>query len=997
MNMCNPSQPRTAWQKLLQVGLVLATAFTLLTARAQSNDAGTVTGTVSNTGTGGYLEGAEVRVVGTDLMTTTQRDGRFILSRVPAGVQQIRIFYTGLDAKDVSVTVRGGEINNVAVAMTSDIYTLNAYSVAGQREGNAVSITRQRVADNLKNIVSMDAYGNVADGNIGNFMQNMTGVAVNKEAGDIVGIGLRGAPPELNSVTLDGTRMAAAIAGSTPQGDRAALIDQIPADFIKEIEVTKGNTPDQAADSLGGTVNLITKSAFDFNERVITFKAGLNLNTYREGKVVNQQLAPINLGKYGPTASLTYLNTFGPERHVGLALSGSYSQTTNTRDRVQMTRPNVDNNISTRARQLNDINTRIRGGLSGKLEYRFDETAQIGVSAQLNYFAFDGDRVDWNITAANTAIADYSIVSRAQIEAGAVARTAAGGVAGIAPGFSGTYNELLNATILNRSAHEVKRSHQYKVGVDGRKSWGDSKVTFSASHNPTSYDNNFHGFSPTRTGVGVGYDASVDATRPVYTQTYGPSIGRGADFSQYTASFFVEPDVTREYINSGRIDFLNRQSLGGVAVDFKVGADYRTQNRWLINSYRPSWDYVGADGVVGLNPATKRNDDDIGQFVAPWTYSLFNNKMMVRDSFDLPTVDALFNKTPNYFIPQGASVSTAGIPRRVIEDVGSAYTQAKFNLGALNVLTGVRFEHTAVEATGSMADPQAPKQTQITVGRAYQMWFPSMHLRYTVSPNFLMRASYATSAARPGLAAITPDTRVSYLSNGSGLGSVTVSNTALKPQFTRNYDIDFEYYLQPAGILSAGLFRKDITNYISNAAAIVGSGANNGFDGRYAGFDLNTTSNLGTAQVEGFEFGYNQQLRKLPQPFNGISVFANFTGLRTSGTYANGASELANFVPRTYNAGVSYSNKKFETRVTYHYKSGYLMTYSAAVTSQTRATDDPTVDFNLQYRYRANLSFFLDYINIFNNSPDWWHVDQRHILMSELYGARLNVGVSARY
>jgi hypothetical protein len=35
----------------------------------------------------------------------------------------------------------------------------------------------------------MDAYGNVADGNIGNFLQNMTGVAVTKEAGDIVASG----------------------------------------------------------------------------------------------------------------------------------------------------------------------------------------------------------------------------------------------------------------------------------------------------------------------------------------------------------------------------------------------------------------------------------------------------------------------------------------------------------------------------------------------------------------------------------------------------------------------------------------------------------------------------------------------------------------------------------------------------------------------------------------------------------------------------------------
>ena len=976
-------------------GLLLACLGIVAASSAQTSGEGSVTGTVRNTGTGGYLEGAEVRVVGTDLMTTTQRDGRFILSRVPAGNQQLRIFYTGLEAKDVAVTVRGGEVNSVAVAMTSDVYTLNAFNVAGLREGNAASITRQRVADNLKNVVSMDAYGNVADGNIGNFLQNMTGVAVNKEAGDIVGIGLRGAPPELNSVTLDGTRMASAIAGSTPQGDRAALIDQIPADFIKEIEVTKGNTPDQAADSLGGTVNLVTKSAFDFNERVITFKAGLNLNTYRNGRIVNQQLAPVDLGKYGPTAALTYLNTFGPERHIGLALSGSYSQTTNARDRVQMTRPNADNLISTQARHLNDVNTRVRAGLSSKLEYRFDESAQIGIGASLNYYASDMDRADWNISATN-AIADYSRVSRAQIEAGAVPRNSANAVAGIAPGFTDTYTELLNATILNRSAHETKRSHQYKIGVDGRKTWGDSKLIFSASWNPSSYDNNFWGFSPTRVGIGVGYDSSKDSTRPIYSQTYGPSIGPRSDFNLYTASRFEQPDITRETVTAEKVDFIRRFSVGNISVDFKTGADYRRQDRWL-KTYRPTWNYTGADRVQGLNAATGLNDDNIAQYLAPWTYSLFNNKMMARDMFDYRPADASFKSNPSYWPESGTTVSTRPIPRIVTEGVGSGYGQVKFNVSRLNVLSGIRFEHTTVGATGSLADPLAPNQTQVTVNRAYQAWFPSVHLRYTLSPNLLMRGSYSTSGARPGLGAITPNTAVSYLTDGGGGGRVTQSNPGLKPQFTRNYDVDIEYYLQPAGILSAGVFRKDISNFISTATAIIGTGAGNGFDGRYAGFDLTTTGNLGSAYVEGFELGYNQQLRMLPKPFSGISVFANFTGLRTAGTYASGASELANFVPRTCNVGASYSGKKFETRITYHYKSGYLFTYSAVITSQTRVTDDPTVDWNFQYRHRPGLSFFVDFINIFNNSPDWWHVTQRHILMSELYGARLNIGVSGRY
>ncbi len=990
------SMPRRAWTVFRRIVFLSASLVLNFALEAQTGGTGTISGTVRNEGTGDFLQGAEVRIVGTERVTTTQRDGSFAFAGVPAGRQQLRAFYTGLDVQETAVVVTAGQTAVVPLALNSAIYKLETFKVAGQREGNAAAITRQRTAENVVSVVSMDAFGNVADGNVGNFLQNLPGIAVTKEAGDIVGIGLRGTPPELNSITLDGTRTASAIAGFTPNGDRAGLIDQIPADFIKEIEVTKGNTPDQAADSLGGTVNLITKSAFDFKERVITYRAGLNLNTYRNGGIVHQQLAPIDLGKYGPTASLTYLDTFGRDRKVGVALSGSYSQTTNTRDRVQMTRPNLADFISTQARQLNDANTRVRAGLSGKLEYRFDSTANISANLGLNYFAFDGERVDWNITSTNR-VADYSRVNRAQIEAGTVPRDSTNQTAGIAPGYTDVFNELLNATAVNRTAHETKRSHQYKFGVELQKKWSDAKLVAGASFNPSSFDNNFWAFTATRAGgFGVGIDSSRDTTRPVFTQTYGATIGVGTDFNNYTGARNEQPDITREEIGNAKVDLQKRVSFGGLVVNFKTGADYRNQHRWL-KTYRPTWNYVGADKVQGRNGATGLNDDNIGQFIAPWTYSMFNNSMMALDTLDYRRADALFMANPAYWTPSGTSVAAIPIPRINSEGVASGYAQGSATLGRLNVLGGARFEHTDSTGVGSFSDPLAPKQTSVRVSRAYQAWYPSLHLRYTAASNLLLRATYSTSGARPSLGSTVPNTTVSYLTDGSGLGRVTQNNPGLKPQFTRTYDVSAEYYIEPAGVLSAGLFRKDISNFISNSVVMVGSGANNGFNGNYANFELTTTGNLGAAFVEGIELNYSQQFRMLPKPFDGLSAFINYTGLRTQGSYANGAGELANFVPRTYNAGVAWLWRKFESRVTYHYKSGYLSSYSPALASQTRVMDDPTVDLNFQYRVRSGFTIFVDCINIFNNSPDWWHVTKRHITMSELYGARLNVGVSGRF
>jgi TonB-dependent receptor len=977
-------------------GTLFSILFFAVTMHAQSPSFGVISGKVSNASTGEFLKDAEVRLVGTELVTTTQRDGSFTFNRAPVGTQTVRVFYTGLDVHEETVEVVGEKNTRLTVLLNSSVYTLDTVSVTTRREGNAAAITRQRQADNIKSVVSMDAYGNVADGNIGNFLQNLTGVAVTKEAGDVVGIGLRGAPPELNSVTLDGARTAGAIAGFSPQGDRAALIDQIPADFIKEIEITKGNTPDQAADSLGGTVNLVTKSAFDFKGRVISYRLGLNLNTYRSGKVVRGDWGMLDLGKFGPTAALNYMNTFGADRKWGVALSSSFSQTTNTRDRVQMTRPNVDNLISTRARQLNDIDTRVRAGIAGKLEYRVDETLRVGLSASFNYFTFGGNRSDWDITSTNR-VADYSRVSRIAIEAGGTPRDSANATAGIAPGFTDTYNELINATIRNRSASGTKLSQQSKFGLEIHKEWTDTRLDVQGSYNPSSYRSDFFGFEARRNGgIGIGIDTSGDPTRPVYTQTYGASIAKGSDFNNYFGLRWAEPDYTFEDMTSARADLQHKLSRFAFPLTIKTGVDYRRQYRWLTR-YRPTWNLVGADGVVGRNNATGQNDDNIGQFVSSYRYSLFNNSMMQMDHLDYRVANDLFMRQPGYWVASGTSVSNRPVSPRIIEGVGSAYVQAKATFGRLQVLGGTRIEHTDVEGTGSLSDPQAASQTTTTVFSSYQKWYPSIHLKYNLSSNFLLRASYSTSGARPAISALVPNTTVTYNTDGSGLGRVTTNNPGLKPQHAQTYDFSAEYYLEPAGVISAGVFRKDITDFLYRTSSIIGNGVNNGFDGRYEGFELTSTGNLGSALVEGVELNYSQQLRWLPKPFDGLSVFANYTRLRTEGSYAQGVAELADFVPTTYNIGANFSYRNFEARAAYHFKSGYLDTYNANPGSQSRVTDDPTVDLNFQYRVRSSLTVFVDFINVFNNSPDWVSVSPRHITMSELYGARLNVGISGRF
>ena len=146
---------------------------TAATAVAQT---GTINGRVLNQGTGDYVRYAQVQLVGTDKTTLTEPDGSFTLTSVPAGEAKLLVSYTGLDTAEVTVTVPAGgavsqDINLTNSAEYGDVVKLTTFKVAGAREGNAKAIVEQRVAMNLKTVVAADAFGDVAEGNVGEFLK----------------------------------------------------------------------------------------------------------------------------------------------------------------------------------------------------------------------------------------------------------------------------------------------------------------------------------------------------------------------------------------------------------------------------------------------------------------------------------------------------------------------------------------------------------------------------------------------------------------------------------------------------------------------------------------------------------------------------------------------------------------------------------------------------------------------------------------------------------
>jgi iron complex outermembrane recepter protein len=956
----------------------------MLFAQAQPSATGIVSGRVENALTGAYLQGAEV-TVGNIAPVLTSRDGTFTVRGVPAGSTTVRVYYTGLDVFTSTVSVVPGQPAEVNVTLSSNVQRLEAFTVSADREGEAASITRQRFAPNVMNVVSTDAFGSVADGNIGNLMVRLPGVAGEFENGEVVGIKLRGTPVEFSALNVDGVRSTGAFSGFNTQGDRGAQSDQIPAEFIKEVQVVKAATPEMPADSIGGSTNLITKSALDFKESVLTYRIGVNHNTHRDDR-----------NEFTPNAAMSWLTRIGPQRSIGMALSLSYTDTEAPRDRVQVQRVEADGR-TTQARSLTNINQRIRGGAGLKFDYRLGAQTSVYLKLQYNYYFFDSNRLVYAASdSATRRIADYSVVSRAQILAGTQPRTTANLTASVAPGFTDSFTEMLHANWTFDGDNNEKTGRQYLADVGGTTKLGaDQEISYQASYAPSAFKSNLRTFLMTfQSPIGMSIDSTGNRSRPLYRQTYGPSVLFGqTDFANYRAQMQGQPETGDERVLNAKADYLKRFKTTVYPIDLKAGGTWREQYRNLVVG-RPNWNYTGVDGVAG------NADDDLASLMMPQrAYTVFNNAGVWQDlpAVDFPKAWNRFNSRPEMFRAVGTSVTAPPTYSEITEEVYGAYVQGQSQIGRLNILGGVRFERTGIEGEGTNTDPRRPDVTRASRESTYHDWFPSLHFRYDFTRQLAARASYSTGAARPNMSDLYPNTTVAYNAT-TGLGTVTQANLGLKPQTAENYDLSLEYYLEPAGVVSVGYFRKDIKDFLSRTSDDIDAGANNGFGGDFAGFVLNTTTNQGTAKVEGWEINYNQRLTMLPKPFNGLGIFGNYTYLKTSGQYREGAAELAGFVPRTANAGASFRWRSLEARIAWRYTGDQLRSYNALVHMQNRFRPVETIDINLLYKLNQRFGLFFDIINLKNKWPEnYTGRDRGRITFADSYGTRYNMGISGRF
>jgi iron complex outermembrane recepter protein len=933
-------------------GCAVLAAFALPTNAVAQAGAGTISGTVSNAGTGNLLEGARVELPSRGLTALTDNTGRFNLSGVPAGTHDVTVSYLGLDPERRSVTVTAGQRTVQNFDLSAQIYQLGEFRVSGEREGNALALTAQRNADNIKNVVALDAFGNLPNMSAGELAVRLPGVASQfDDEGNVTGVIIRGAASTLNRVNIDGNLMSN-VGGFNRQFQTHSLTGAM----FEQLEVIKGHTPDQTADSLGGTVNLKTRSPLNMKERRrFGYSVGARWAAPFFDHIQERRNHPIH-----PLTNFSYQEVFdvlGGDRNLGVAVNLFYSENVNAPSSRQY---DYQNTAASPAfawdfRTQNQFNNRTQQSVNLKAEYRLSERTKLIFNSIYNDAFEKMDRLYATRAFSNQTVAALGPNGQPT------------GTGAVVPGFTDTRTEVRNvagsnfelSTFLRRF---LNRTRLFGAGAEhDLAGWRiDYDASYSQTHNNLAHE---PGGNLVMRVPNVGWIIDrTDPERPVFTQTGGPSI---YDVANYRSAVTL---LTRN--DERDVEVLNLKANAAYRLPaatpatVKVGAFYREQEV-AEEGRRRRWNYNAS---------------------APAMSATFPDVFAFRGAARLPYVEPhqAYNDTSNpalwtedlYFRTSDAFATT----RNATEEIVAGYVQGQAKFGRLGLLGGVRTEATDVSGFGYVrVSPATAAQIPDPVQRAIHDWnnpvtnkgsytrtFPSIHATYDINQRLRAQASWSTSFGRPPFSNLVPSASISDAAQ-----TVTINNPALGPQYSKNVDLSLQYYLAPAGLVSVGYFTKSISDYIlTSEIGIVGVGPDNGFEGSYEGFALRSQRNAGTARVRGWEFDYRQQLTFLPAWLQGFTIAGNFTALETEGNFGGAATrsdkEVPGFVPRAANASLSYSRGRLGFNVLFNYTGNYLATFNDAVQRRIFREERKIVNAGVSYRWRPSLSFFCDFSNLFN-------------------------------
>ncbi|MEL7122297.1 MAG: TonB-dependent receptor [Bacteroidota bacterium] len=918
---------------------------------SMSAQTGNIQGSIADEN-GIYVTGANVYIASLNQGTITDLDGRFTLIGIPAGTYQVNVTYIGYESIEEQITVEAGKTTSMSYNMKPANFELSTIEVtATGLGGQAKALNTQRTNTNITNVLSLDQIGKFPDANIGDAIKRVSGITMQVDQGEARNIIIRGLSPQLNSVTLNGSRIPSA------EGDnRNIQMDLIPADMIQTVQVNKAVRPDMDGDALGGAVNLITRTAPQGFRVSGTLGSGVNFITDR--RIINGSFILGDRTKDGKFGFLLAAsgndNDFGSD-NVEAEWDNEFKYTDDNGEEVEM---DVDPYTFV-TEQRTYLVQRIRRSFSANLDYQINANNNLFLKTMYNWrddrenrYAFAQEILDAEDIGEGDFTITNNVPTRFPIEA---ERETKGGI----------------NTDRNQSRRlEDQRMQNYTLG--GNHLTGKLKIDWMAAYAKASEERLDERYANFKAEYTINNDNS-DPEFPIMTPTSPVGLDE-FEFDEITN----ETQYTEEEDFNAFINFeLPSDFFGNGNGIFKFGARGVFKNKIRDNNFF-EFDLEDDFPTLGSIPATDISDPDY----------LAGSQYQAGFYADEEWLGEL-NLTAGESVPDEFLRDNFEVEENVI--AGYVMTEQKLS-DKLTVLAGVRVEATSLTAIGNQIEDEENVVGQITQESDYTNVLPSVHFKYDLNQRTILRFAWTNTLARPNYIDLVPAEDVVF-----GDEEIFVGNPDLDPTTSMNFDLMAEHYFKSVGLISGGVFYKSINDFIYTFQTRT---TDESFGDGTDGFDVFQPLNGDDASIFGFEFAFQRQLDFLPGFAKNFNLLLNYThltstadGIRNEDGDVRDDLDLPNTAPNMFNASLGYADKKLSLRLSANFSDSYIDEIGGNDFQDRYYDQQFFLDFNASFALNKNLRIYADLNNITNQPLRYFQSVRDRTQQVEFYGQRLTFGL----
>jgi TonB-dependent receptor len=622
-----------------------------------------------------------------------------------------------------------------------------------------------------------------------------------------------------------------------------------------------------------------------------------------------------------PNGSVTFGTRFGESKDWGLLVSASGSDTKRGADNIE---PSYDDGYLDELEMRDYTTQRERYGVTFDLDFR--------ASQRSNYFlrGLWTEYIDTEIRRAKTnGVADE------ELERGLKDRTQTSHINSISFGGENNIGEafVLDYRLMyNKSSEETPNQYTSAFVMED--------VVFGPNVSPDGIDPNNIQANPLNEQVDqYWFDGIEDLSKESEEEDWIGAIN-------LTKGFYKNADFSGLW---------------------KVGAKYRTKSR------TQNYDTYDLESDEDLNLVDFLSD---WQSETPFFGGIYGNQM-------IPFQDANLMRQ---LARSGQLESERNLEEdladfEVTEDTLAAYALGEFLFGSkVSFMGGLRVESTKDDyvAYQLIYDEEGDPidLSRVTSDNSYTEWLPQFHLVYKTGQESQLRAALTRTLARPNFEDMAPWRLVNLEDREAELGNPDLNVTT-----AWNVDLMWEKYMEPIGIISAGVFYKDLTDYIYIFQA----------DEVIEGEDVEVTQprNGDKATVAGLEFAFQNQFTNWKGGWGGLGLFFNYTYVDSKANYPDReTTALPGQSEHIGNLALVYEKYGITTRLAYNYNGKKLIEVGGGPEEDIWVDNHGQLDFLFRIQATKKWSFVLEFINITNepykayeNTPDrirqheyydWW-------------------------